>query len=327
MWWPALGAVVVGVIGVLRAAHARRRLRQHRRTCSPAAIVGRALLVLVVLKFISWAVYLGSGTSGGTLAPLFTIGGGIGAWLGDAVRRARAVARRRCARRGARRHGGDVRRRLARAAHLGRLRLRDHAPADRPAAAARRAARAAYLVALLINRHSIMTREARAPRCQPAHRVRGRLPGAGAGARCGHARRRDTPRERHDRAGARVDRDAAARSRRTRASPWSSERWRRPGRAHAARSPGSRVRMRRKPCCRRCARPPVVVYDDNTLRDAADQMVTESVGRLPVVEREAPHRLIGIISRSDLLTAHAPRLSAASQVQAGRPLSSWAMRR
>src|SRR5205814_473767 len=30
------------------------------------------------------------------------------------------------------------------------------------------------------------------------------------------------------------------------------------------------------------ARPPVVVYDDNTLRDAADHMVRHEIGRLPV---------------------------------------------
>jgi len=58
-------------------------------------------------------------------------------------------------------------------------------------------------------------------------------------------------------------------------------------------------------------RPPVVVFEDNTLRDAADQMVVERVGRLPVVTREDPRRLVGIISRSDLLEAHAPRLKAA----------------
>src|SRR5262249_8491509 len=32
--------------------------------------------------FVSWAISLGSGTSGGTLAPLFTVGGGLGALLG-----------------------------------------------------------------------------------------------------------------------------------------------------------------------------------------------------------------------------------------------------
>ena len=46
--------------------------------------------MLVVLKFISWSIYLGSGTSGGTLAPLFTIGGGLGALLGDRRRGGRA---------------------------------------------------------------------------------------------------------------------------------------------------------------------------------------------------------------------------------------------
>ena len=42
----------------------------------------QALLALTVFKFISWSISLGSGTSGGTLAPLFTIGGGLGGALG-----------------------------------------------------------------------------------------------------------------------------------------------------------------------------------------------------------------------------------------------------
>jgi H+/Cl- antiporter ClcA len=37
------------------------------------------------LKFVSWAIALGSGTSGGTLAPLFTIGGALGAILGGVL--------------------------------------------------------------------------------------------------------------------------------------------------------------------------------------------------------------------------------------------------
>jgi chloride channel protein, CIC family len=57
-------------------------------------------------------------------------------------------------------------------------------------------------------------------------------------------------------------------------------------------------------------RPPVVVYADSTLRDAADQMVRAAVGRLPVVERDAPYVVIGMLSRSDLLAAHAGRLEA-----------------
>jgi hypothetical protein len=40
---------------------------------------------LSLMKFISWSISLGSGTSGGTLAPLLTIGGGTGLLLGTAV--------------------------------------------------------------------------------------------------------------------------------------------------------------------------------------------------------------------------------------------------
>jgi chloride channel protein, CIC family len=56
---------------------------------------------------------------------------------------------------------------------------------------------------------------------------------------------------------------------------------------------------------------PVVTHQDNTLREAADHMVRKGVGRLPVVEHSSG-RLIGIISNSDLLAAHAVRLSAES---------------
>jgi len=53
-------------------------------------------------------------------------------------------------------------------------------------------------------------------------------------------------------------------------------------------------------------RGPVVTHDDNTLREAADHMVRERVGRLPVIDRSG--RLVGILSRSDLLAAHERRL-------------------
>ncbi|GAC1607063.1 MAG: hypothetical protein NVS4B10_21930 [Myxococcales bacterium] len=55
-------------------------------------------------------------------------------------------------------------------------------------------------------------------------------------------------------------------------------------------------------------RPPAVAFEDNSLREAADQMMRENVGRLPVVSRKEPRRLIGLLSRSDLLSAHARRL-------------------
>jgi CBS domain-containing protein len=63
-------------------------------------------------------------------------------------------------------------------------------------------------------------------------------------------------------------------------------------------------------------RPPAVVFEENTLREAADHMVHESVGRLPVVSRESPRRVVGIVSRSDLLDAHRHRLDAALVTEA-----------
>lgn len=58
-------------------------------------------------------------------------------------------------------------------------------------------------------------------------------------------------------------------------------------------------------------RPPAVIFADNSLREAADQMVREKVGRLPVVLRAHPGRVVGIITRSDLRRAHERRLAVA----------------
>jgi CBS domain-containing protein len=55
-------------------------------------------------------------------------------------------------------------------------------------------------------------------------------------------------------------------------------------------------------------RPPVVVSGQQSLRDAADLMVGAKVGRLPVVASDGSRRVVGILSRSDLLAAHERRL-------------------
>jgi CBS domain-containing protein len=62
-------------------------------------------------------------------------------------------------------------------------------------------------------------------------------------------------------------------------------------------------------------RPPVIIFDENTLRQAADHMVRARVGRLPVVSRKAPRQVIGILCRSDLLEAHEERLDEALSAQ------------
>jgi len=49
-------------------------------------------------------------------------------------------------------------------------------------------------------------------------------------------------------------------------------------------------------------RAPVVVSDSSLLRKRQDQLVRAGVGRLPVVSQDDPNKLVGILTRSDLLS-------------------------
>jgi H+/Cl- antiporter ClcA len=81
MWWPAIGGLAVGVGGLLEPRalgvgyDVIGDLLQHR------LLLGAALSLLVV-KLIIWTIALGSGTSGGVLAPLLMVGAGLGSVLG-----------------------------------------------------------------------------------------------------------------------------------------------------------------------------------------------------------------------------------------------------
>jgi CBS domain-containing protein len=63
-------------------------------------------------------------------------------------------------------------------------------------------------------------------------------------------------------------------------------------------------------------RPPVVVSEASSLREAADQMVNAGVGRLPVMSAEGQKTLVGILTRSDVLGAHRVRLAGSVQQSA-----------
>lgn len=84
MWWPALGAVIVGLGGLISP----RALGVGYDSIS-AILNGRltlyTLLTLFIVKTVIWVVALGSGTSGGILAPILIIGGSLGAAVGDIV--------------------------------------------------------------------------------------------------------------------------------------------------------------------------------------------------------------------------------------------------
>ncbi|EPY3977706.1 chloride channel protein [Klebsiella quasipneumoniae] len=78
MWWPALGSVVVGVGGILqpRVLGAGYASIQNLLDGSLAINI---IVSLLLVKSIVWLVSLGSGTSGGVVAPLLIIGGAVGA--------------------------------------------------------------------------------------------------------------------------------------------------------------------------------------------------------------------------------------------------------
>ena len=84
MWWPAVGGVAVGVIGYIAPRTLGVGYNNITDVLSGNVPIS-ILLSLCLLKFVSWSIALGSGTSGGTLAPLLTIGGATGALAGNAL--------------------------------------------------------------------------------------------------------------------------------------------------------------------------------------------------------------------------------------------------
>lgn len=315
MWWPMIGAFVVGLVGIVEP----RALGVGYDNISgvlSGSIAGTALIMLLIFKFIAWSVYLGSGTSGGTMAPLFTIGGAIGAVLGTliaAMAPSLGVDHRVAGLVGmAAVFAGASHALLASVVlafettrqPLGLLPLLAGCTVG-------------YLASILIGRHSIMTEKL---------------------ARRGTAVR---PEYVADHLAHVIVRDVATRDVVTIAATRTLSDVREwllsdaKGTTHqgfpVVNDQGlligvvTRRDLMQGPDENRTVRdvirrPPVVVYEDSTLRDAADHMVVEEVGRLPVVSRDAVLTVVGIISRSDLLAAHRPRLTAANRARRVRRL-------
>jgi CBS domain-containing protein len=77
MWWPALGGVVVGLGGLLCPQALGVGYDQIQAMLAGGARLGPTLRLMAV-KATIWAVSLGSGTSGGVLAPLLIMGSALG---------------------------------------------------------------------------------------------------------------------------------------------------------------------------------------------------------------------------------------------------------
>jgi len=79
MWWPALGAVVVGLGGLVEPRALGVGYDVIHDLLSGHMLAGAVVTILVV-KAVIWLAALSSGTSGGVLAPLLILGGAVG-WL------------------------------------------------------------------------------------------------------------------------------------------------------------------------------------------------------------------------------------------------------
>ncbi|MBN8715335.1 MAG: chloride channel protein [Xanthomonadales bacterium] len=309
MWWPALGAAFAGFIGWIEP-----RTMGVGYDNIDALVQGQFGLAMLLsfgtLKFLSWVIALGSGTSGGTLAPLFMIGGSLGAVIGIGINQLVPAA------------NVDVRI----AALVGMAAI--FAGSSRALLTAvvfafettRQPATllpllggctAAYLISALLMRDTIMTEKiARRGVRVPTGYAADYLEQVSVGDVCSrHVVTLKTsqtlaevrpwltqggPEMRHQGFPV-VDEHGHVRGVLTRRALLDPQ-W------HYTLTLGELA-----------TRPPVAVTEAHSLREAADHMVMQKIGRLIVVSKDDPHKLVGFLTRGDVLAAHAQRLHEARE--------------
>ncbi|HTI52286.1 MAG TPA: chloride channel protein, partial [Planctomycetaceae bacterium] len=316
MWWPAIGAVAVGVCGYF----APRTLGVGYGNISDL-ISGRlafnAIVLLCTLKFISWSISLGSGTSGGTLAPLFTLGSGLGAIVaavtlgvfpdaGIDVRIAALVGM-------AAMFAGASRALLASVVFAFETTLQPMGLLPLLGGCS-----AAFLVSCLTMRNSLMTekiarRGIRTPGEYTPDVLEQVLVGKVASRAVVELRAED---------------------------PLATVRaWLRSGGAGTSHqgfpvmnAQGllvgvvTRRNLLDESLCETqvvsdaIRRAPLYVYTDCTVRQAVDHMVNHDIGRLPIVDRDRPGKVVGIITRSDILSVYRHELNGSRREQPSIPL-------
>ncbi|HEU4611158.1 MAG TPA: chloride channel protein [Kofleriaceae bacterium] len=82
MWWPAIGGLVIGIGGYIEPRALGVGYDQITALLQGHMAI-KAILMLAIVKWAIWSFSLGSGTSGGVLAPLLMIGGALGALEGQ----------------------------------------------------------------------------------------------------------------------------------------------------------------------------------------------------------------------------------------------------
>jgi chloride channel protein, CIC family len=309
MWWPALGGLVVGVVGYWIPQTLGVGYDNIRMELS-GTVPEQALVLLCTFKFLSWAISLSSGTSGGTLAPLFIIGGALGAALGGGatalfpnagldVRIAGLVGM-------AAMFAGASRALLASIVFAFETTLQSFAMLPLAAGCT-----AAYLVSSLLMKDTIMTEKiARRGISAPVDYTADFLTQIFV---------REVAS--YEVASLRGDQTLAE------VRAWIAEG--RPATTHHGfpvvdtelglvglvsqrdlLDPSEPSTKRVRDVVRG---PLVVAFEDTTLQEASHLMAREGLGRLPVVNRENPRKVVAILSGSDVRTAMRQHLEAAEQ--------------
>jgi H+/Cl- antiporter ClcA len=314
MWWPAIGGVAVGAIGYVAPLTLGVGYSNIENIVT-GQLTLQTLAFLCVMKFLSWSIALGSGTSGGTLAPLFTIGGALGALIGMGIAMLApqfGIDPRIAALVGmAAIFAGSARALLT--AVVFAFETTGQPAGLLPLLGG---CTAAYLISALLMRNTIMTEKiARRGVRVPAEYAADYLDQV-------------------------IVRDACTRSvvtLRTTQTLAEVRRWFNEGlpdmqhQGYPVIDDEGHVRgvLTRRTLLdpqwsyalalgELVLREPIVVKESHSLREAADHMVAQNVGRLIVVGDEAPHVLVGILTRGDILAAHGQRLQEARH--AGRYL-------
>jgi chloride channel protein, CIC family len=77
MWWPAIGGLVIGIGGLI-FPQALGVGYDTIGSLLQGNVAARVIIGVLVVKSLIWSISLGSGTSGGVLAPLLMMGGALG---------------------------------------------------------------------------------------------------------------------------------------------------------------------------------------------------------------------------------------------------------
>ena len=297
MWWPIIGGLFVGLGGLLYP-HALGVGYDTIAGLLRGDLTGTPLLGLLVVKALIWAIALGSGTSGGVLAPLLIMGGALGAveahWISSGEVGLWAMISM------AAMMGGTMRSPLTAVAFMLEL-TGDMAvlPALLIACAA------AHAVTVLVMRRSILTEKVAR---RGHHVVREYVVNPLARVRVEDAMERDVPVLKADTTLATIGQWLANRD------PVLGHRYAWPLVDHKSALVGLVTRGDLMKALERDGNNDstvldagtsslIVTYPDELLDEAMAKMARHKLGRLPVVHRRDPTRLLGYLGRAAIAAA------------------------